>query len=160
MFHCTGCSETTCFTHHASGLTFRCGMQGGRGPRGTVPWIWPEGGSSRAAQHRRHRLMEPSPWNRKKFFFLKIQKHLTIINILRHSNRNKILNYNAVQFGKWVSTFPSCMPSSYSGPNETACSSATKLHGVTISVSTLTAVKNWNLWQWNSWNRSSFWVQV
>lgn len=57
------------------------------------------------------------------------------------TNKNKILNYNAVQSGKWVSTFPSCMPSSYSGPNETACSSATKLHGVTTSESILTAVK-------------------
>ena len=91
----------------------------------------------------------PPPEREKQF--LKIRKQLaTTLNTLCHSTRNKILNYNAVQSGKWAST-------SYSGPNETACSSGTKLHDVTTLVSILTAVKNPNLRKQNSWNRSLVW---
>jgi len=90
----------------------------------------------------------PPETEKKKKFFLRIQKQFAIIiNTLRHSNKNKILNYNAVQSGKWVSTFPGCMSSSYSGPNDTACSSVTKLHGVTTSVSIFREVKRSNLRQ-------------
>lgn len=141
MFHCTGVRGQLASLITCLALTIRCGMQGGRGPRSTVPWIWPEGGSSRAAQHRRHRLMEPSPWNRKKNIFWELQNSFLSQSTHYVTNKNKILNYNAVQSGKLVLTFPSCMPSSHSGPNETACSSATKLHGVTTSESILTAVK-------------------
>ena len=139
MFHCTAvrgqlASRITCLA-----LTVRCGMQGGRGPRGTMPWIWPEGGSSRAAQHRRHRLMEPSPWNRKKIYFFENSK--TARYYITSLIKTKFWIITPCSLVSGCQHSQSCMPSSYSGPNETACSSATKLHGVTTSESILTAVK-------------------
>jgi hypothetical protein len=76
---------------------------------------------------------------------VRIHKHFLSHSIHYVTNKNTIMSYIAVQSGKLLPTFPRCMPSSYSEHNETACSSTTKLHGVTTSVSTFTAVKNSNL---------------
>jgi len=149
MFHCICVRGTNTFAYRVSG-TYR--------PLWHAGWAGAKGHGALNLTGRgipRSRSTSQTPADgtlplkqKKKKFFLRIQKQFAIIiNTLRHSNKNKILNYNAVQSGKWVSTFPGCMSSSYSGPNDTACSSVTKLHGVTTSVSIFREVKRSNLRQ-------------